>query len=189
MTKKELGMTMPPFALPVCIAGANIDGRPNYCTLAWFTMIDDIPPIIGLVMAKERRTKDGILENGTFSVNIPSAGMAAVTDYVGINSGHETDKSEVFESFYGKLETAPMIEECPLTMECELLKIIEFETTDMVLGKIVGVYAEEGVFNERSPDAGWLDPLMYLSVGSTYHRLGEKVAEAFKVGKTYRRGT
>lgn len=188
MTKKELGMIMPPFALPVCIAGANIDGRPNYCTLAWFTMIDDIPPIIGLVMAKERRTKDGILENCTFSVNIPSTQMAAVTDYVGITSGHETDKSEVFESFYGKLGTAPMIEECPLTMECELLKTIEFETTDMVLGKIVGVYAEEGVFKENTPDAGRLDPLMYLSVGSTYHRLGEMVAEAFKVGKTYRRG-
>jgi flavin reductase (DIM6/NTAB) family NADH-FMN oxidoreductase RutF len=27
--------------------GANVEGKPNYCTIAWFTMIDDEPPTIG----------------------------------------------------------------------------------------------------------------------------------------------
>ncbi len=187
MTKTSFGAMMPPIAFPICMAGSNIEGRPNYCTLAWFTMIDDIPPTIGLVMAKERRTKDGMLENGTFSVNLPSTALAAATDYVGITSGHEADKSEVFESFYGTLGTAPMIEECPVTMECELLRIVEFETTDMIVGRIVGLYADEGVFNDKVPDAGRMDPLLYLSTASTYHHLGERMADAFKIGKTYRR--
>lgn len=185
MNKEQLGSVMPPMALPVCLVGANVRGRPNYCTLAWFTMIDDVPPTIGLIMAKERMTKEGIMENGTFSVNIPNTSMAAATDYVGIVSGHEQDKSEVFESFYGKLGTAPMIKEAPVTMECELHKVVEFETTDMVVGKILEVYADVGVMRNRSPDASVLDPLMYLSGGASYLGLGKEVAEAFKVGKTY----
>lgn len=186
MNKEQRGSVMPPMALPVCIVGANVEGRPNYCTLAWFTMIDDVPPTIGLIMAKERRTKKGIVENGTFSVNIPSTGMAVATDYVGIVSGNEKDKSEVFDSFYGKLGTAPMIEEAPVTMECELLRTVEFDTTDMVVGKIVEVYTDTGVMRGGSPNASILDPLMYLSGGASYHGLGDEVAEAFKVGKTYR---
>jgi flavin reductase (DIM6/NTAB) family NADH-FMN oxidoreductase RutF len=98
---------MPPLALPICLVGANVDGKANFCTIAWFTMIDDEPPTIGLVMGKERRTKDGIMENKTFSVNVPGTELAVPVDYCGIRSGYKVDKSEVFRTFYGKLKTAP----------------------------------------------------------------------------------
>jgi flavin reductase (DIM6/NTAB) family NADH-FMN oxidoreductase RutF len=41
-------------------------------------------------LSKKRRTKDGMLENGTFSVNILSASMAQATDYCGLRSGAKT---------------------------------------------------------------------------------------------------
>lgn len=189
MTKTSRGKVMPPIALPICLLGANVEGRPNYCTIAWFTMIDDEPPTIGLVTGKDRRTRDGITENGTFSVNLPSADMAVPVDYVGITSGRKEDKSGVFRSFYGKLGTAPMAEECPLTMECELKKVVEMEGTDLIIGEIIEVYADEQAYHGSEPDAIVLDPLMYLSSAAAYHRLGERVADAFKVGKSYRRAT
>lgn len=178
---------MPPIAMPICLLGASVDGRPNYCTIAWFTMIDDEPPTIGLFMGKDRRTKDGVIENRTFSVNLPSADMAVPVDYVGITSGRHEDKSEVFSSFYGKLRTAPMAAECPLTMECELKRIVELEGTDLIIGEIAEVYAEEGAYHGSEPDPAVLDPLVYLSSAAAYHRLGERVADAFKAGKAYRR--
>jgi flavin reductase (DIM6/NTAB) family NADH-FMN oxidoreductase RutF len=150
-------------------------------------MIDDEPPTIGLVIGKDRRTKDGIIENRTFSVSIPSAGQAIPVDFCGLSSGREVDKSEVFTSFYGRLGTAPMAQECPVTMECELLRIVEFEGTDLVVGRIVGLYAEREVYRGDRVNARDLDPLLYLSTAATYYRLGEQVGEAFKVGKEYRR--
>jgi flavin reductase (DIM6/NTAB) family NADH-FMN oxidoreductase RutF len=187
MTKITRGKVMPPIAFPICLLGANVEGKPNYCTIAWFTMIDDEPPTIGLVTGKDRRTKDGIVENRTFSVSLPSADMAVPVDYVGITSGRKEDKSGVFRSFYGKLKTAPMAEECPVTMECELKRIVEMEGTDLMIGEIVEVYADGTAYHGSEPDAIVLDPLMYLSSGAAYHRLGGRVADAFKAGRAYRK--
>jgi flavin reductase (DIM6/NTAB) family NADH-FMN oxidoreductase RutF len=185
MPKIAQGKNMPPMALPICLVGSNVEGKPNFCTIAWFTMIDDEPPTIGIVMAKQRRTKDGIIENGTFSVSIPSTELTVPVDYCGIKSGSKGDKSEVFRTFYGKLKTAPLIEDCPLTMECHLKRIIELEGTDIVVGEIEELYADEGVFRDGRPDPTVLDPLMYLSGGKAYHSLGDRIADAFKVGKSY----
>ncbi|MBI0583315.1 MAG: flavin reductase family protein [Methanomassiliicoccus sp.] len=185
MDKMTHGKVMPPVALPVCLLGANVLGKPNYCTIAWFTMIDDEPPTIGLFTGKDRRTVDGIRENGTFGVSVPSAEQVVAVDYVGITSGREADKSEVFPTFYGKLGNAPMARDCPLTMECELKQILEFGGTDLMVGEIAEVYTDEGAYRDGRPDAAELDPLLYLSTAATYHRLGEKVADAFKVGRSY----
>jgi flavin reductase (DIM6/NTAB) family NADH-FMN oxidoreductase RutF len=80
-----------------------------------------------------------------------------------------------------------MVEDCPLTMECELKQIVEFEGTDLVVGEIMEIYADEGVYRDGRPDPTVLDPLMYLSSGSAYHHLGNRIADAFEVGKSYRK--
>jgi flavin reductase (DIM6/NTAB) family NADH-FMN oxidoreductase RutF len=189
MPKTAHGNRMPPLALPICLVGANVEGKANFCTIAWFTMIDDEPPTIGLVMGKQRRTKDGIMENKSFSVNVPGTELAVPVDFCGLNSGHQVDKSGVFRTFYGKLKTAPMVEDCPLTMECTLKRVVEFEGTDMVVGEVVEVYTDHGALrSDGRPDPTVLDPLLYLSSASAYHRLGDRIADAFQIGKSYRPG-
>ncbi len=84
-------------------------------------------------MNKRHYTNTGIRKNGTFSVNIPSAEMVKETDYCGLLSGKDVDKAELFENFYGKLWTAPMIEECPLNIECRLIKTVTFQDTAYLL--------------------------------------------------------
>lgn len=186
MSKVTLGKKMPPLAMPICLVGSNVGGKPNFCTIAWFTMIDDEPPMIGLVMAKERKTKDGIVENKTFSVSLPSTAMAAATDHVGLVSGYDTDKSGVFGVFYGELGTAPLIEESPVSIECRLNRIVEFETTDLVVGEVVQIHADPSIVTGGKVDYGKFDPLLYAS-GSAYFSLGEKKADAFKVGMTLKK--
>ena len=186
MSKVTLGKKMPTMVMPICLVGANVGGKPNFCTIAWFTMIDDEPPMVGLVMAKQRRTKDGIVENGTFSVNLPGTAMVAATDYCGLASGYDTDKSDVFKVYYGSLGTAPLIEECPLSAECRLSRVVEFETTDLVVGEVAEIYADSSVVESGKVSIVKMDPLLYVS-GSAYHALGERKADAFKVGKGYRK--
>jgi flavin reductase (DIM6/NTAB) family NADH-FMN oxidoreductase RutF len=187
MPKTALGKKMPPLPLPICLVGANVGGKANFCTIAWFTMIDDEPPTIGLVMGKKRRTKDGIVENGSFSVNLPSTELAVPTDHCGISSGYDTDKSDVFRTFYGTLGSAPLIDDCPVAVECRLKQIMEFEGTDLVIGEVVEVYADNDVYSQGRPDPTKLDPLLYLSSAAAYHRLGDRVADAFKVGGSYKK--
>lgn len=186
MTKKALGRTLPMMGLPVAVVGAKVQGRVNFCTIAWATMIDDEPPKMAVVMGKDRRTKDGILENRTFSINLPDAGAAAAADHCGLVSGHKTDKSNVFEVFFGKTLTAPMARECPVNIELTLDQVIELEGTDIVIGEVEEVYVDEGRMTAGRPDMDKLQLLMYLSGGALYFTKGRTVAEAFKVGKGFR---
>jgi flavin reductase (DIM6/NTAB) family NADH-FMN oxidoreductase RutF len=185
MEKVQIGSRAPPMAMPVCLVGAMVKGKANFCTVAWFTILDDEPPMIAIVLGKERATKDGIEENGTFSVNIPSEFNVAAVDHCGINSGYKVDKSKVFSVSYGPLNTAPLADECPINAECKLVKIIEFPVTDLVIGEVVQVYADKSLVSDGKVDVEDLKPLLYSFPGGPYLSIGPRVAEVIKVGKTF----
>lgn len=188
MLKKALGRTLPMMGLPVVVVGAKVQGKVNFCTIAWATMIDNEPPKMAVVMGKERRTKDGILENKTFSINLPDVNTVAAADHCGLVSGYKEDKSKVFDIFFGKTLTAPMARECPVNVELTLDEIIELEGTDIVIGEVEEVYVDEGRLTEGRPDIDKLQLLMYLSSGALYFIKGRTVAEAFSVGKDFAPG-
>ncbi len=183
--KTTLGKKVPTMGLPVVLVGAKVRGKVNFCTVAWTTMIDDEPPRMAVVMGKERRTKEGIKENGTFSINLPGADAVTATDYCGLHSGHHVDKSTIFDVFFGKTLTAPMARECPVNVELTLDDIIEFEGTDMVVGEVEEVYVNEECLSNGRPDMEKLELLMYRSPGGPYFIKGRTVAEAFKVGRDF----
>jgi len=186
MGKATLGRKVPTMGLPVAVVGAKVQGKVNFCTVAWVTMVEDDPPRMAVMMGKRRRTKDGIRENRTFSINLPGVEQVAATDYCGLCSGYETDKGEVFDVFFGKTLTAPMARECPVNIELTLDDIIELEGTDIVIGEVEEVYVDEGRMTSGQPDIDKLQLLMYLSPGGPYFVKGRTVAEAFQVGKGFR---
>jgi flavin reductase (DIM6/NTAB) family NADH-FMN oxidoreductase RutF len=170
--------------MPVCLVGATFKGKANFCTVAWFTILDDEPPMVAVVLGKDRATKDGIEENGTFSINIPSEFNVTAVDYCGINSGRETDKSYVFSVSYGMLKTAPLADECPISAECRLTRIIDFPGTDMIIGEVVQLHVDRSLVADGKVDVEGLRPLLYAFPGGPYLSIGPAVADAFKVGKT-----
>lgn len=183
MEKVRMGAVLPIMPLPICLVGADVDGKPNFNTIAWMTMLGDSPPIIGLVMGKKRRTKDGIRVSKTFSVNVPSADMMELVDYCGMRSGYKEDKSDVFKVFYGALDTAPMVEECPINIECKFLQEIAFEKTDLLVGEIVDVLIDEDCTVDGAPDLERLNLPVFLMPDGPYYRMGEFLAEAYRVKK------
>jgi flavin reductase (DIM6/NTAB) family NADH-FMN oxidoreductase RutF len=185
MEKVQIGNRAPPMAMPVCLVGANVKGKANFCAVAWFTILDDEPPMVLLVLGKDRATMDGIKENGSFSINIPSEFNVAAVDYCGINSGHDIDKSNVFGVSYGQLRTAPMANECPISAECRFARVIEFPGTDVVVGEVVQVHVDKTILIDGKVEMEGLKPLLYSFPGGPYLSIGPAVAEAFKVGKTF----
>jgi flavin reductase (DIM6/NTAB) family NADH-FMN oxidoreductase RutF len=171
------------YPLPITLIGTIVEGKPNFLTIGYFAILSHLPPIVSVTLYKNHYTIEGIKESGAFSVNIPSADMVKITDYCGIVSGRKVDKSNLFKSFYGRLNTVPMIEECPLNMECELFQTIETGNNIIFLGKVASVYANEEVLSEGVPDIRAIDPLVLF--GSVYHswKFGPEIAGAYRIGK------
>lgn len=165
---------------PTVIAGAIVDGKENYLTLGAYGLMSINPPMLYISVNKAHYTNAGIRENGYFSVNIPSAGLEQKTDYVGLVSGRDTDKSGVFSNFYGSVKKAPMIEECPVNMLCKVANIVDLPNNEVFIGEIVETYVNEECLTDGRPDAKKINPIVLM--GSNYWELGNVAGAAFKDG-------
>ncbi len=171
--------------LPVVLVGANVDGRPNYMTAAWASVACMVPPMVCVAINRERYTAKGIDENGTFSLNIPSVREMIPADHCGLVSGGNEDKSGVFRSFYGKLKTAPMAEECPVNIECRLFQSVDCGSHRLRIGEVVEIHADRSCTTDGKPDIAKIDPMVYAFFG--YYGVGKQVGKAFSEGKKYRK--
>jgi flavin reductase (DIM6/NTAB) family NADH-FMN oxidoreductase RutF len=134
-------------------------------------------------MGKAHYTNTGIKENKVFSVNIPSEDLVVATDYVGLVSGKKTDKSGVFEVFYGNLKNAPMIAECPINMACKLYDIYDTPTHDLFIGEILETYADETVLENGKVNLARVKPLLFDMSSIQYWSVGRPVARCWNIGK------
>jgi flavin reductase (DIM6/NTAB) family NADH-FMN oxidoreductase RutF len=179
--KTEMGAKNCLYPLPTTLVGALVNGKPNYLPIAHVGIMDH--ESVSLGMNKSHYTNVCIKANGTFSINIPSVKMVKKTDHCGLVSGKTVDKSALFKTFYGKLKSAPMIEECPINMECELIKTVNFPNHDVFIGKIAATYCDEAVLTEGIVDFGKVQPILFVMNDRSYWKLGEKLAKAWNVGK------
>jgi flavin reductase (DIM6/NTAB) family NADH-FMN oxidoreductase RutF len=168
-------------ATPAIIAGALVNGKPNYLALGNYGGITPRPPVICISVNKIHYTNAGIKENGYFSVNIPSRDLVQKMDYVGLVSGKDTDKSSVFSAFYGSVNKAPMIEECPVNLLCKLIQTVDQPTQEIFIGEVVETYVAKECLTNGKPDIKKVNPLL-LGDGF-YWELGEKVGNSFQDGK------
>jgi flavin reductase (DIM6/NTAB) family NADH-FMN oxidoreductase RutF len=173
------------YPMPTVLLGANVGGKPNYMTAAWCGMACMAPPMISVAVNKVRHTLKGIEENRTFSINVPSTRDLVKTDYMGIASGARVDKSKVFESFYGKLKTAPMAKECPVSLECRLFDAMKCGSHDLVVGEIVETYVDKEAITGGTPDIRKVDPIIYSD--AKYYRIGDFITDAYTAGKAYKK--
>ncbi|MGD0644081.1 MAG: flavin reductase family protein [Candidatus Bathyarchaeia archaeon] len=184
--KIDLGAKVASYPMPVTLIGANVMEKANFLAAAWFMAAAISPPKVTAALGKAHYTNQGIKENKTFSVCIPSEDMVKATDYCGLVSGFKADKSEVFDVFYGKLKTAPMISECPVNLECSLDKVIDNVSHDIFIGEIVSTYTEEKYLTAGVVDIKKIKPLMLSLNDRLYYALGEPKAKAWESGKNYK---
>lgn len=178
------------YPMPAFLIGANVDGKANFMTAAWSGIAGGEPPVITVGIRHTRHTLKGIHQNLTFSVNVPSVDLAVETDYCGIESGSKVDKVEVcgFEVFYGKLDTAPMIGQCPVNLECRVMHLLDVGSHILVVGEIRETYITEECMTEGRPDVDKIKPFAFNPrPGGDYQAFGEPVGKAFSIGLELRR--
>lgn len=180
--KTEVGAKNCLYPLPATLVGAMVNGKPNYVTIAHVGIMD--PGSVSLGMNKMHYTNAGIKKNGTFSINMPSVKMVKETDYCGLVSGKNLDKSILFKTFFGKLRTAPMIEECPINMECQLVKTVDFPSHDIFIGRVAATYCDEDILNGGVVDLKKSQPILFTMNSRSYWMLGERLASAWSIGNS-----
>ncbi|MEI7884857.1 MAG: flavin reductase family protein [Clostridia bacterium] len=182
--KKKLGAVVGLYPTPVTVVGTVINERINWINVAHVGVIG--MDSIMLSINKIHYSNQGIIDNGTVSVNLVTEEMIVAADYVGMKTGKNTDKSEVFEVFYGELDNAPMIKQSPLCMECRVTDIYDSGTHNNFILKVVNTYVSE----DKLSDTGKIDfekvqPVLFEMPNMQYLSTGKKVGKCWSDGKKY----
>ena len=184
--KKNLGSIPGLFPMPVVIVSAyDREGIPNAMTAAW-AQITDMDKI-ALFVDPDQRTMKNIQETKAFTVAIADVAHMAEADFIGIASGNNMpDKLEKsgFHVTKSEFVNAPLIEELPVSMDCELADIIDTEDVYAMVGKIVNICAEDRVIGEDGKvNPEQIHALIFDQFRNGYYAVGEMVGQAWNAGK------
>jgi len=185
MAKQEISKNTFIYPMPMVIVGTKVAGRSNFLSVGWVNRVNSNPPMLSIAVSRRHYSTKGLIECMEFSVNVPDEEMIAETDYCGMVSGAKVDKSGMFDEFYGSLKNAPMISQCPLTMECKVVQVCELPTNNIYIAEIVGAYGEERVLDEGKPDVMKLRPFVLTMPDNKYWSMGENVGQAWSVGSKF----
>lgn len=179
--RKNFGAKPFLFSQPVMIIGTyDENGKANAMNAAWggIAGADEI-----MIDLSSHKTTDNLLRNKAFTVSVGDVEHMAACDYVGLVSANkEENKMEKagFTTTKSEFVNAPVINELPLTLECELTDVIG---GSKIFGKIVNVSIDEKVLGEDGElSLEKFSPITYDTVHYGYYRLGERVGNAFKDG-------
>lgn len=181
---KTLGPANALYPMLTALVGANVGGRPNFLAVAHVGILNHgTPQYLSIGLGKIHYTNAGIVENKTFSICLPSENLMVQTDYCGLATGRKTAKADLFDVFYGELQTAPMIRQCPVNMELRLHQVLDYTTHDIMIGELVETYADEAVLSGGKIDIAKVRPLLFDMASKKYWSLGPAVGDCWSAGK------
>ncbi len=178
--RKNFGTKAWLYPEPVLMVGTYDEfGNANLMNAAWGAMFEQ--DILTISMSNHKTTQN-FLKTKAFTVSLATKKTLVESDYFGIVSGNkEVDKVKKagFHSFKSEFVNAPLFEEYPLTLECEL---ISFDEDGRVLGKIVNVSVDESILTDGKVDVKKLEAIAFDPMGNNYVIANEVVGKAFKDG-------
>ena len=181
--RKNFGAKAMCYPMPVFIIGTyNADGTPNAMNAAWGGISEEQE--ITICVDSGHKTAENLIARKAFTVSMATAKYMAACDYVGIVSGNKVPDKFTKAGFHAsksEFVDAPLINELPMTLECE---VISYDTeTCRLVGRIVNVSADESILGENGKvDPAKLQPITYDPMNHYYLVLGEKVGQAFHDG-------
>ena len=181
--RKNFGAKEMIYPMPVFIIGTyNEDGTPNAMNAAWGGVTEEAE--LTICVESGHKTAKNIQARKAFTVSMGTAQYVTACDYVGIVSGNkEPDKfaKAGFHATKSPFVDAPLIDELPMALECEMLSY-DPESCRLV-GRVVNVAVDEAFLGaDGKVDVQKLQPITFDPVHHHYLVLGEKVGHAFKDG-------
>ncbi|MBQ9643111.1 MAG: flavin reductase family protein [Lachnospiraceae bacterium] len=178
---------------PAVIAAAyDENGKADACTLAFYSPISHVPPcvVIGINATQKRKTLKSILSSGVFSIGYPSTDQVKEADYIGVDSGYDTDKlaNIGYTVTEGQTVHVPVIDQLKLSLECKVVHTVTVGSHMQITGEIKNIQADEEILDEKGRVVlEKLKPLIYDEEGFSYHTLGDSFADSFKTGAEFKK--
>ena len=173
------------------IVGVDVGEQPNWITIAHVGILNhasgDIPGYLSIGLHRNHYSNRGIHEHRQFSINIPSQEMREVADYAGLITGSKVSKADLFEIERGELTHAPMIQECPLSMELKLKDVVVLGHHEIFVGEIVNTYVQESCLTHEKPDLEKIDPILFDMMKLDYWSLGQRTGKPWRDGKALKK--
>ncbi len=181
--RKDFGVKTFIYPQPVLmIATYDENKNPDCMNAAWGGISDSNK--ISIALSAFHKTTKNILLNKAFTVSPAIKKYVKECDYLGITSGNTVkDKLKVcnFHTVDSKFVNAPLIEELPLTLECQLLNYDE--NTEILTGEILNVSVDESILTKGKIDPNKLEAIAFDPANASYLLVKDKVGNAFQDGK------
>lgn len=188
MAKKELKLraTVSPTET-VVVSAYDENGKAEACTLAFYMVSSHIPPCVTIAVnaTQRRKTLAAMLHSKAFVLGFPSVDQVQEADYLGVESGYNTDKlaNIGYTTTEAKTVQAPIINELPLSLECEIVHTVTVGSHMQVTGEVKRILADESILTDKDRiDLNKLKPIIYDEEQVQYLCVGEKTADAFRTG-------
>ena len=185
MAKVRLDPFRPIYPTPAAlITSVSADGSPNIIALGEvYNLSLSKPTIVGVSIRKATYSHGLILQSGEFVVNLPTADLVWEVDRCGTASGQKVNKFKEFglTPVAASEVRPPLIQECPVNLECRLLGMEEVGDHDMFKGEVVAAHVDEALLDDEGrvrPER--LDVLVFLlsfDFRGEYWSLGRKLAD------------
>lgn len=135
---------------PVMVTCGDME-QSNIITVAWAGIINTHPPRVSIAVRPTRHSYGIIQERREFAINLTPASLAKECDFCGIYTGAKVDKfaKTGLHKAPATALSCPIIEECPLTLECKVLEILPQGTHDLFLAEVVAVDLDDSLLDEN----------------------------------------
>ncbi|HTX68517.1 MAG TPA: flavin reductase family protein [Thermoleophilia bacterium] len=175
IARKPSTALLPAPVVLLSVAG-NGKEKPNIITLAWAGTVCSDPPMLSVAIRPTRHSHQLVDAAREFVVNVPRAEQLTEVDLAGMWSGAEHDKFQelgLTATPAGSV-AAPLIEECPINIECVVRHQLALGAHDLYIAEIVAVQYDEDVLDARGRvQTSKLSPIAYAE--GEYWSLGERI--------------
>ena len=171
--------------VPAALVTCGTIEQPNVLTIGWTGIVCTRPPMTYISVRPERYSHDIIKASGEFVINLTTSAMCRETDFCGVKSGKNTDKFSAcgFHAVPAQKVAPPLIEECPLSLECKVVDEKLLGSHTMFLAEIIGIDVDEKYIDSKGKLNLQQCGLMAFAHGE-YFTLGRKLGDfGFSVRK------
>lgn len=184
MSRKNFGAKPYTYPQPVFILAAyDQNGKANAMNAAWGGISEEHE--ISICISADHKTTKNIIESRAFSVSIADQMHVVECDYLGIVSGNDVDdkmEKSGFTICKSEFVNAPVINELPICVECELISYNE--ESCILKGNIINVSVDESFIINGKVDISLVKPITFDPFNNTYNVIGDVVGKAFTDGMT-----
>ena len=153
MAKVQIKPKRPVYPTPAAlITSVDRAGKPNIITLGEvFNISIAKPVIIGIAIRKATYSHSLISKTRQFVANMPTIDIIEKVIACGEVSGRRVDKFEKIglTPLPGAKVSPPLIAECPVNLECRVLRIQEVGDHDLFLGEVLVQHVEEEILDKN----------------------------------------